>query len=152
LFVAGRAGERFAVRNSGALAVVEGVGDHACEYMTGGAVVLLGTTGRNLGAGMSGGVAYVLDLDGGLTAHCNSEVVVAANRVSPDEEDWLLSGLERHVLLTGSTRGRFLLDEWAGMLSSFRRVTPRGAHGQPRLAAWAVEPIQPTLAMPAIAR
>ena len=152
LFVAGRAGERFAVRNSGALAVVEGVGDHACEYMTGGAVVLLGTTGRNLGAGMSGGVAYVLDLDGGLTAHCNSEVVVASNRVSPDEEDWLLSGLERHVLLTGSTRGRLLLDEWAGMLSSFRRVTPRGAHGQPRLAAWAVEPIQPTLAMPAIAR
>jgi len=152
LFLAGRAGERFAVRNSGALAVAEGVGDHACEYMTGGAVVLLGTAGRNLGAGMSGGVVYALDLDGSLTARCSGEVVVADDRLSGDDEDWLLTGLERHVRLTGSLRARLLLDEWSALLPSFRRVTPRGAHGQPRLAAWGVEPSELALAVPAVAR
>ena len=126
LFCAGRAGERFAVRNSGATAVVEGVGDHACEYMTGGTVVILGPVGLNLGAGMSGGVVYVHDRDLTLPLHLNEQLVTAAriDGVGPEE---LLTLLERHVRYTGSERASELLARWEPEAGRFWRVSPRGA-------------------------
>jgi glutamate synthase (NADPH) large chain len=124
LFVAGGAGERFAVRNSGAVAVVEGVGDHGCEYMTGGAVVVLGATGRNFAAGMSGGVAFVLDEDRGLSARCN-QALVELEPVTRDEDLELLRTLvRRHARLTGSLRARRLLQDWDAAVSKFVRVIP----------------------------
>ena len=126
LFCAGRAGERFAVRNSGATAVVEGVGDHACEYMTGGTVVILGPVGLNLGAGMSGGVVYVHDRDLTVPLHLNEQLVTAAriDGVGPEE---LLTLLERHVRYTGSERASELLARWEPEAGRFWRVSPRGA-------------------------
>jgi len=151
-FFNGVAGERFAVRNSGAVAVVEGCGDHGCEYMTGGVVAVLGKTGRNFAAGMSGGVAYVYDPDGQFASLCNQAQVdllpISADR---DEEDGagrpqqrtqsvqdngmgdmlrhdaerLKVLLERHHLHTGSKRARALLDDWAGTLGKFVKVMPR---------------------------
>ena len=151
-FFNGVAGERFAVRNSGAVAVVEGTGDHGCEYMTGGAVVVLGRTGRNFAAGMSGGVAYVYDERGEFADLCNQSMV-DLEQISPlrDEEDGagrpqqrtngvsdpgmgdmlrhdaerLRILLERHHLHTGSKRARALLDDWAGALPKFVKVMPR---------------------------
>ena len=99
LFVAGRSGERFAVRNSGAIAVVEGTGDHCCEYMTQGVVVVLGRTGRNFGAGMSWGTAYVLDQDGGFPERYNPELVQLERVVRPEDESFLSSLIEQHVAL-----------------------------------------------------
>ena len=124
LFAAGAAGERFAVRNSGARAVVEGVGDHGCEYMTGGAVVILGATGRNFAAGMSGGVAFVFDKDKRFATRVNRELVELESLV--DESDlWLVHGLiDDHVRLTGSTLGRKLLDNWELMVPRFVKVMP----------------------------
>lgn len=124
LYASGLAGERFAVRNSGARAVVEGIGDHGCEYMTGGVVVILGPTGRNFAAGMSGGVAYILDRDQKLRAHCNLESVELESLV--DESDlWLVYGmLEDHVRLTGSPLGRRVLDNWEVLVSRFVKVMP----------------------------
>jgi glutamate synthase domain-containing protein 3 len=117
-FFRGRAGERFAVRNSGACAVVEGVGDHGCEYMTGGRVVVLGPTGRNFAAGMSGGIAYVLDL---VPARCN-EQVVGLEEVDDDAE---LRGLvEEHLARTGSTVAAALLAEWPAAVRRFVKVMP----------------------------
>jgi glutamate synthase domain-containing protein 3 len=123
LYVAGCAGERFAVRNSGARAVVEGVGDHACEYMTGGTVVVLGPVGYNLGAGMTGGRAYVWDPDSQLTARLNTALVEAArpDAESTEELRWLL---ERHCELTGSARAGRLLDDWISTIAHSWLVAP----------------------------
>ncbi len=125
LFAAGLAGERFAVRNSGARAVVEGVGDHGCEYMTGGAVVVLGPTGRNFAAGMSGGVAYVLDRARTFRKRCNLEMVELEALVD-ESELWLVYGLiEAHVRHTGSALGRRVLDNWEHLVPSFVKVMPQ---------------------------
>lgn len=130
LFAAGRAGERFAVRNSGAEAVVEGVGDHGCEYMTGGVVVVLGPTGRNFGAGMTGGVAYVLDEEDAFDLHYNSQLV----RIDPVErlEDvsTLKTLIAQHLEQTGSPKARTILDNWEAYRPLFRRVMPKEAVAQ----------------------
>jgi glutamate synthase (NADPH) large chain len=120
-FFAGVAGERFAVRNSGAVAVVEGTGDHGCEYMTGGRVVVLGKVGRNFAAGMSGGIAYVYDPEGRLEAQCN-HAGIALEAV--DDPDWLRGLIERHRKLTGSTRAGEILADWGNTLAAFRMVMP----------------------------
>jgi glutamate synthase (NADPH/NADH) large chain/glutamate synthase (ferredoxin) len=119
----GLAGERFAVRNSGARAVVEGVGDHGCEYMTGGRVVVLGRTGRNFAAGMSGGIAYVLDEDGGFRARCNFELVGLEEVGEADAEE-LRALVEEHAAHTGSAVAGRLLADWAGSLPRFVKVMP----------------------------
>jgi glutamate synthase (ferredoxin) len=121
LLCAGAAGERFAVRNSGATAVVEGVGDHGCEYMTRGTVVVLGPHGRNLGAGMTGGEAFLLDADESLL---NDELVVL-EPLAGDETDRLLRLLERHRRATGSARAAALLEDPERSLGRFRRLAPR---------------------------
>ena len=121
LYCAGSAGERFAVRNSGAVAVVEGVGDHACEYMTRGTVVVLGPHGRNLGAGMTGGEAFLLDPDERLV---NGDLVELEPLERGDAER-LVELLERHVRLTGSPRAEMLLAERDAALGRFRRLVPR---------------------------
>jgi glutamate synthase (NADPH/NADH) large chain len=148
----GVAGERFAVRNSGAIAVVEGTGDHGCEYMTGGVVAVLGKTGRNFAAGMSGGIAYVYDEDGLFRQRCNMAMVdvdeILSDAAARDgsnrprqrsagvhdygmgdilyhDAERLRILLERHHLYTGSTRARALLDDWATSLGHFVRVMPR---------------------------
>jgi glutamate synthase (ferredoxin) len=123
LYVAGRAGERFAVRNSGSVAVVEGVGDHACEYMTAGAVVILGSTGRNLGAGMSGGEAYVYDPDGVVEGRINAQLV-AVYEPSRAQLSSLRRTLRRHLTHTGSERARALVSDWGGAAKSFVRIAP----------------------------
>ena len=124
LFVSGVAGERFAVRNSGARAVVEGLGDHGCEYMTGGVVVVLGPTGRNFAAGMSGGVAYLFDPKTELRTRCNLETVELESLV--DESDiWLaFTMIEEHVQWTGSKVGTRLLDNWPLIVPQFLKVMP----------------------------
>jgi glutamate synthase (NADPH/NADH) large chain len=148
----GVAGERFAVRNSGAAAVVEGVGDHGCEYMTGGIVVVIGKTGRNFAAGMSGGVAYVLDEAGDFAERCNMAMVelepvpeeddileklhhhggdidhkgrvdVSGDMTSHDEER-LYQLISNHMHFTGSTRAKEILDDWANFRPKFRKVMP----------------------------
>ncbi|MEW5864068.1 MAG: glutamate synthase-related protein [Pseudomonadota bacterium] len=136
----GVAGERFAVRNSGAQAVVEGVGDHGCEYMTGGTVVVLGPTGRNFAAGMSGGIAYVLDADGDFARRCNTAMVALEPLLSEREQEAKLGReywhkaradeaivrelIERHVRYTGSTRAREILERWADFRPKFVKVFP----------------------------
>jgi glutamate synthase domain-containing protein 2/glutamate synthase domain-containing protein 1/glutamate synthase domain-containing protein 3 len=124
LFVAGRAGERFAVRNSGATAVVEGAGDHCCEYMTGGTVCVLGPVGLNLGAGMTGGQVYVFDPEARLPALVNPELV-EPHRPAPEHLEEIRGLLDRHVSLTGSPRARACLDSWAESRDTFWRVAPR---------------------------
>ena len=152
-YFAGVAGERFAVRNSGAVTVVEGVGDHGCEYMTGGVVVVLGATGRNFAAGMSGGLAYVHDPDGSFRSRCNLSMVELSNldpapAADPDDprrpmqrspsvgdaglgdmlrfdRERLRILLERHLLHTGSARARALLEDWEATLSAFVKVMPK---------------------------
>jgi glutamate synthase domain-containing protein 3 len=126
LFIAGRAGERFAVRNSGATAVVEGLGDHGCEYMTAGRVAVLGRCGRNFGAGMSGGVAYALDEDGTLPARVNSEMV-ALQGLEPADARELQSMIDAHRAATGSELARRILENWAAFRALFRKVAPREA-------------------------
>jgi glutamate synthase domain-containing protein 2/glutamate synthase domain-containing protein 1/glutamate synthase domain-containing protein 3 len=123
LFIAGRAGERFAVRNSGAVAVVEGAGDHACEYMTAGAVVILGPIGRNLGAGMSGGEVYVFDSGDSLSTNLNPQLVAAYVPTAGQLES-LRRILVRHIDATGSTPARTIVDEWQASSLYFRRVAP----------------------------
>jgi glutamate synthase (NADPH/NADH) large chain len=140
-FFRGVAGERFAVRNSGATAVVEGVGDHGCEYMTGGTVVVLGLTGRNFAAGMSGGIAYVLDLDGEFVKRCNAAMVDLEPVLSESEQQgklarhlWHLGRtdegilkdlIERHAGLTGSRRAKEILEKWTDYRARFVKVFPK---------------------------
>ena len=127
LFAAGRAGERFAVRNSGAKAVVEGVGDHGCEYMTEGVVVILGETGRNFGAGMSNGIAYVLDEHSDFPSKLNPEML-ALKRVTAHEDIEIVQALiERHVQLTDSRRGQEILEHWDRYRPLFWKVAPHSA-------------------------
>jgi glutamate synthase (NADPH/NADH) large chain len=121
----GVAGERFAVRNSGAQAVVEGVGDHACEYMTGGMVAVLGTTGRNFAAGMSGGFAYVLDLDGEFNKRCNTSMVDLEPLAQAEDEATLKRLIENHVRYTNSKRGAEVLANWAQYRPKFVKVFPK---------------------------
>jgi glutamate synthase (NADPH/NADH) large chain len=149
-FFRGVAGERFCVRNSGATAVVEGVGDHGCEYMTGGTVVVLGTAGRNFAAGMSGGIAYVLDEEGDFTQRCNLAMVelepipeedhasgfhgttgelethgkVAIDHVAGNDDATLKGIIQRHLLYTGSERARRILENWTAYLPKFVKVMP----------------------------
>ncbi|MFN6935321.1 MAG: glutamate synthase subunit alpha, partial [Tsuneonella sp.] len=150
-YLCGVAGERFAVRNSGAVAVVEGCGDHGCEYMTGGAVVVLGKTGRNFAAGMSGGVAYVYDEDGSFAKLCNmAQVELSPVNAARDDEDGtgrplqrprsvddmglgdmlrhdaerLKMLVERHKLHTGSAKAAAILDEWDTAIGRFVKVMP----------------------------
>ena len=139
-YFCGVAGERFAVRNSGAQAVVEGVGDHACEYMTGGSVVVLGTTGRNFAAGMSGGVAYVLDEDGSFAKRCNTSMVALESLAPEHEQEAKLARelwhkgaadevivkrlIERHVRYTGSARAKRILERWSEYRPKFVKVFP----------------------------
>jgi len=129
----GVAGERFCVRNSGASAVVEGTGDHTCEYMTGGTVVVLGATGRNFAAGMSGGVAYVLDEDGQFEKRCNMAMVgiealadkpAADSHLGKADTDILMSLVEHHARYTGSERAKTILANWAMWLPKFVKVMP----------------------------
>jgi len=121
----GVAGERFAVRNSGALAVVEGVGDHGCEYMTGGRVVVLGRTGRNFAAGMSGGIAYVLDRGGVFPRRCNREMVDLEPVESLDDVELLQRLIRQHVEYTGSELGARVLLDWDALLPKFIKIMPR---------------------------
>ena len=121
----GLAGERFAVRNSGAIAVVEGLGDHGCEYMTGGRVVVLGHTGRNFAAGMSGGIAYVFDGAGDFALRCNREMVDLEPLVSDEDVALVRELIARHVAYTGSTHAERILDGWAHMQALFVKIMPR---------------------------
>ena len=149
-FFRGVAGERFCVRNSGATAVVEGVGDHGCEYMTGGTVVVLGSAGRNFAAGMSGGIAYVLDEEGDFTQRCNLAMVelepipeedhaaafhgttgelethgkVAIDHIAGNDDATLKGIIQRHLLFTGSARARRILENWTAYLPKFVKVMP----------------------------
>jgi glutamate synthase (ferredoxin) len=124
-YVRGIAGERFAVRNSGALTVVEGVGDHGCEYMTGGRVVVIGKTGRNFAAGMSGGVAYVLDAAGVFNSRCNKDLVELEELDQREDIEMVRALLERHVLYTGSAVAARLLAQWDAARAQFVKVIPR---------------------------
>ena len=124
-YIRGQAGERFCVRNSGAQAVVEGVGDHGCEYMTGGKAIILGRTGRNFAAGMSGGVAYVLDEDGDFASRCNTEMVGLERVETEGESQELKDILQRHVDYTGSEKAKGLLADWTSTLPKFVKVMPR---------------------------
>jgi glutamate synthase domain-containing protein 3 len=124
LFCAGSAGERFAVRNSGAVAVVEGVGDHGCEYMTAGTVVVLGDVGLNFGAGMTGGDAFVFDPFGRLSERLNHDLVVAHEPSAAWLEEVRLL-VERHARYTGSSRATELLSDWEACASTFVHVAPR---------------------------
>jgi glutamate synthase domain-containing protein 3 len=123
-FFYGAAGERFAVRNSGVNAVVEAVGDHGCEYMTGGRVVVLGATGRNFAAGMSGGIAYVLDEDDDFAARCNKEMVLLYRLRYPEEIEFVKDLVFRHAQLTSSARARKVLVDWDYFVPRFVRVVP----------------------------
>jgi glutamate synthase (NADPH) large chain len=122
----GVAGERFAVRNSGARAVVEGVGDHGCEYMTGGTVVVLGSTGRNFAAGMSGGYAYVYDVDGDFARRCNTSMV-DLEPLTPESEDEANARrlIENHHKYTGSRRAAEILAAWPQHRAKFVKVFPK---------------------------
>jgi glutamate synthase (NADPH/NADH) large chain/glutamate synthase (ferredoxin) len=136
LYAAGRAGERFAVRNSGALAVIEGVGDHGCEYMTGGIVVVLGETGRNFGAGMTGGLAYVFDPKGEFPKKYNPELVTLEKVQDSEDVATLQILISRHVQLTHSQHARNILAKWDQYQPLFWKVVPKqsGAKSKPSLS------------------
>ena len=124
LFANGQAGERFAVRNSLGSAVVEGVGDHACEYMTGGLIVVLGTAGRNIAAGMTGGLAYFLDDDGTLLSKLNHEIVKAQRIQTREGEDQLKGLLELYEIKTKSSKAKLILDNWSNFVDKFWQLVP----------------------------
>lgn len=123
-YIRGKAGERFCVRNSGANTVVEGVGDHGCEYMTGGRVVILGDTGRNFAAGMSGGIAYVYDVKGQFAENCNMEMIDLDPVINGESEE-LFDMITRHYAYTGSTVAKFILDDFENQLRNFVKVYPK---------------------------
>ncbi len=122
-FIRGKAGERFCVRNSGVQVVVEGVGDHACEYMTGGKVVILGETGRNFAAGMSGGIAYVFDPKNTFATRCNHSMV-SLEQLEEEDEEFLKSIIADHAYFTQSEIGKMMLNEWDKTVESFKKVMP----------------------------
>jgi glutamate synthase (NADPH/NADH) large chain len=124
-YIRGLAGERFCVRNSGVSAVVEGIGDHGCEYMTGGRVVVLGLTGRNFAAGMSGGIAYVLDEDETFAKRCNPVMVMLEALEDTGEVSEVRKLVEKHLLYTGSARAKYVLDNWDAIITKFVRVIPK---------------------------
>ena len=124
VYLCGQAGERFAVRNSGAVAVVEGVGDHCCEYMTGGRVVVLGPTGRNFAAGMSGGIAYVWDPAGRFDECCNMEMVELSLLEDITARRELYALVRQHYRYTGSSRAEQLLEDWERHVGEFIQVVP----------------------------
>jgi glutamate synthase domain-containing protein 3 len=124
IFINGTAGERFAVRNSGAVAVVEGLGDHGCEYMTGGTIVVLGQTGCNFAAGMSGGTAYVLDEMQLFDTLCNLDMVELENVWRKEDENLLRDLIGRHLKWTGSERAKQILNAWPDMMGKFVKVVP----------------------------
>ncbi|NRB82293.1 MAG: glutamate synthase large subunit [Winogradskyella sp.] len=124
VYINGKAGERFCVRNSGAKAVVEGIGDHGCEYMTGGVAVILGSVGRNFGAGMSGGIAYVLDSDNTFESFCNSSELNIDPVSTVEDQVQLEQLVENHFLATGSPLARRLLDDWKNTLPKFKKILP----------------------------
>jgi glutamate synthase (ferredoxin) len=134
-YVRGMAGERFAVRNSGARAVVEAVGDHGCEYMTGGRVVVLGPTGRNFAAGMSGGIAYVLDEAGDFDRRCNQEMVTL-ERMGADESQQVKAMIQQHVAYTASHLGREILARWSELAPRFVKVMPKDYQRMLEALAW----------------
>ncbi|MDE5679953.1 MAG: glutamate synthase subunit alpha, partial [Lachnospiraceae bacterium] len=123
-FINGVAGERFCVRNSGAAAVVEGVGDHGCEYMTGGRVVVLGRTGKNFAAGMSGGIAYVLDEENDLYMRLNKEMVSSYEITSKYDVQELKEMIQEHVALTNSDKGKLVLENFKDYLPKFKKIIP----------------------------
>jgi glutamate synthase (ferredoxin) len=124
-YIGGMAGERFGVRNSGVRAVVEAVGDHGCEYMTGGRVVVLGATGRNFAAGMSGGIAYILDTAGDFHENCNLQMVDLDRLEDPQEIAELKAMIENHATQTGSARARAVLEDWDASVPQFIKVMPK---------------------------
>ncbi|XGB40653.1 MAG: hypothetical protein LVT47_09535 [Cyanobacteria bacterium LVE1205-1] len=124
LFANGQAGERFAVRNSQAHAVIEGAGDHCCEYMTGGVVVVLGRVGRNVGAGMTGGLAYFLDEDGIFVSKVNREIVTVQRVITPVGEQQLFGLITAHGERTGSPKAMTILRNWADYLPKFWQLVP----------------------------
>ena len=123
-FINGVAGERFCVRNSGAMAVVEGVGDHGCEYMTGGRVAVLGKTGKNFAAGMSGGIAYVLDEENDLYTRINKEMVFSEEISNKYDVMELKDMIKEHVALTNSEKGKEILDHFSDYLPKFKKIIP----------------------------
>merc|ERR1712127_774578 len=123
-FFRGKAGERFCVRNSGALAVVEGTGDHCAEYMTGGDLVVLGETGRNFGAGMSGGIAYVYDPNGKFPERCNMGLVGLEEIDTVAEKEKVFGFIQEHVEMTGSPVGQKMLENWDLEVNNFVKVFP----------------------------
>jgi glutamate synthase (ferredoxin) len=124
LFANGKAGERFAVRNSKAQAVIEGAGDHCCEYMTGGTIVVLGGVGRNVGAGMTGGLAYFLDEDGSFPTRVNPEIVKVQRVITPAGEQQLMDLIQAHHDRTGSPKAQQILANWSNYLPQFWQVVP----------------------------
>jgi glutamate synthase (ferredoxin) len=125
VYIRGMAGERFCVRNSGVNAVVESVGDHGCEYMTGGTVVVLGPTGRNFAAGMSGGIAYVLDAKGDFATRCNQQMVGLEKLTEPAETEAVRQMIEKHAKYTGSKHAERIMADWSGNVSKFVKVMPK---------------------------
>jgi glutamate synthase (NADPH/NADH) large chain len=124
-YIHGIAGERFGVRNSGAEIVVEGVGDHGCEYMTGGRMIVLGKTGRNFAAGMSGGIAYVWDIDGNFRSRLNQELVDLDPLIENEETNYVKSMIKKHIEYTNSSRGRAILDNWENESLRFIKIIPK---------------------------
>lgn len=141
LFANGKAGERFAVRNSMAKAVIEGAGDHCCEYMTGGVVVVLGTVGRNVGAGMTGGLGYFLDEDGSFPNHVNPEIVKVQRVITPAGEQQLKELIQDHSDRTGSEKAKHILANWSEYLPKFWQVVPPSEASSPEASADATEKV-----------
>ena len=134
-YINGKAGERFCVRNSGANAVVEGVGEHGCEYMTGGRVVILGPTGKNFAAGMSGGIAYVLDEKRNLYKNLNKEMISIGTVETKAEAETLRDMIEEHVKYTDSPKGREVLENFDRYLPNFKKIIPNDYKRMMRLSA-----------------
>ena len=124
LFALGKSGERFAVRNSGAIAVTEGAGDHCCEYMTGGKIVILGSTGRNIGAGMTGGIAYILDENNELEKKVNNEIVSIYKITNLKQEQILLRILREYYEKTNSLKASKIINNWSNFKGIFKIVVP----------------------------
>jgi glutamate synthase domain-containing protein 3 len=139
MFAAGRVGERFCVRNSGALAVAEGAGDHCCEYMTAGIAVILGETGRNFGAGMTNGVAYVYDEADVFARRYNAADVGIERVESEDDAEVICSIVQRHFEVTGSRRAHELLSNWDASRARFWKVVPHPARGKQQTTVLSVK-------------